>query len=182
MTGGDRWRESKAARVCVLAYCLELRAALRTYPRAWRYLRRCAVCRLFFLVDPRSAWREFVCCPYGCRPIWRRQRSNERVADYYEKASGREKKRAINRRRNRQGASAKRKQKPEPAPPRPADEEVSPEIITHLQSVLSLFEDRRVGRDEIIALLMKIRRQRQIGRRPSSGYGALQTRRKSRGG
>jgi hypothetical protein len=165
----------------VLAYCLELRAALRTYPRARRYLRRCAVCGLFFLVDPRSAWREFVCCPYGCRPIWRRRLSNKRVATYYEGEAGRKKKRAINRRRNRQGASAKPKQRPEPAPPRPADEEVSPEIITHLQSVLSLFEDRRVGRHEIIALLMKIRRQHQIGRRRSSGYGAPQTRRTSRG-
>jgi hypothetical protein len=141
------------------------------------------VCGLFFLVDPRSAWREFVCCPYGCRAIWRRLRSNERVAAYYDKKEGRKKKFEINRRRNRQGASAKPKPepKPEPTPPSAADEGVSAEIITHLQFVVGLFELRRVGRDEIVELFGMIWRQRQSGYRPSAGYGAPGTRRASRG-
>lgn len=183
MRGGDSWRESEAARACVLAYCLGLRAALRMHPRARRYLRRCALCRLFFLADYRNAGREHVCCPYGCRPMWQRQCSDERVAKYYDKPEGREKKRALNRRRNRQGASAKPKPtpKPEPMPPPPPDEDVSSEIITHLQFVVGLFEERRVGRDEIVTLLRRIWRQHKIGPGPSRGYGALQKRRTSRG-
>jgi hypothetical protein len=139
------------------------------------------LCGLFFLVDWRSVWRKRVCCPYGCRPIWRRLRSNERVAKYYESETGRKKKRAINHRRNRQGASAKPTPKPEPIAPPPPDEDVSAEIITHLQFVVGLFEGRRVGREEIITLFRTIWRQRKIGGGPSLGYGAPQTRRASRG-
>jgi hypothetical protein len=136
------------------------------------------VCRLFFLADYRNVWRKHVCCPYGCRVIWRRERSNTRVAAYYDTETGRKKKRALNRRRSLRGGRAE----PETPPPPPADEEVAPEVVTHLQFVVGLFEGRRVGRDEIIALLAKILRQHKMGRRRWRGYGAPQTRRKSRGG
>jgi hypothetical protein len=161
-----------------LAYCLELRAGLRAHPRARRYLRRCAVCRLFILVDPRNAWRKHVCCPYGCRPIRRRQRSNERVAAYYRTPAGKQKKRALNRARSLRTTSP-----PEPqASPPLDDDEFSREVVTHVQVVVSLFEGRRVGRDEVIALLAKILRQRHMGGRRRGGYGAPQVKRKSRGG
>lgn len=166
----------------MLTYCLELRAALRMYPWGRRYLRRCAVCRLFFLADCRNVWRDNVCCPYGCRSIWCRQLSDKRVKAYYRTRAGKRKKPALNRRRNRQGASAKPQPEPEPIPPPPPDEEVSAEIITHVQFVVGVFEERRVGRDEIIALFRTIWRQRKIEDCPSADYGAPQTRRKSRGG
>jgi hypothetical protein len=179
VTGGVAWRRSSEARAAVLAYCRELRSGLRTYPRTRRYLRRCAVCRLLFLVDPRNAWRKCVCCPYGCRPIRRRRRSNERVAAYYCTPAGRQKKRALNRARSLRAAPCPGVETP---PPLRADDEFTPEVITHVQVVVSLFEGRRVGRDEIIALLAKILRQRQMARRRRGGYGAPQMRRKSRGG
>ena len=169
MTGGAEWRRSDAARSVVLAYCLELRAALRAIPRACRYLRRCAVCRLFFMVDPRNAWRDCVCCPYGCRTVRDRQRSNERVRAYYRTDAGKRKKRALNRARSLRAAPARRSETPSP----PAEDELAPEVVTHVQVVISLFEGRRVARDEIISLLERILRQRHIGGRPSRGYGAL---------
>jgi hypothetical protein len=179
VTGGAGWRRSDAARAAVLAYCLALRSGLRSYPLLSRLRRRCAVCGLFFLVDPRNAWCEFVCCPYGCRAVRRRQQSNERVKAYYRTDAGKQKKRALNRARSLRATSPP---EPEVPPPPPADDEFTPEVVTHVQLVVSLFEERRVGREEILALLTKILRQHKIGRRHSSGYGAPQLEMKSRGG
>ena len=137
------------------------------------------MCGLFFLVDPRNAWRECVCCPYGCRAVRRRQRSNERVKAYYRTPSGKQKKRALNRARSLRATSSR---EPEVPPPPPADDEFTPEVITHVQLVVGLFEGRRVGRDEIILLLERILRQRHMGGRRRGGYGAPQMKRKSRGG
>jgi len=178
VTGGADWRESDAARSAVLAYCLELRAALRAVPRARRYLRRCAVCQLFFLVDPRNAWRECVCCPYGCRAVRRAQRSNERVRAYYRTDVGKRKKRALNRARSLRTGPARGSE----APPPPADDEFTPEVVTHVQVVVSLFEGRRVTRDEITTLLERILRQHHMGGDPRRSYGALRIGTKSRGG
>jgi hypothetical protein len=179
VTGGAGWRRSDAARAVVLAYCLALRSGLRAYPLLGRFLRRCAVCRLFFLVDPRNAWRDCVCCPYGCRAIRRQQRSNDRVRAYYRTDAGRQKKRALNRARSLRAARSCQGEAP---PPPPADDEFTPEVITHVRVVVSLFEGRRVGRDEIILLLERILRQRHMGGGRRGGYGAPQMKRTSRGG
>lgn len=137
------------------------------------------MCRLFFLVDPRNAWRECVCCPYGCRTVRRRQQSNERVTAYYRTDAGKQKKRALNRARSLKATSAS---EPEAPPPPPIDAELTPEVVTHVHVVVSLFEGHRVGRDEIILLLERILRQRHMGTRRRDGYGAPQLERKSRGG
>jgi hypothetical protein len=166
-----------AARAAVVGYCLTLREGLRAYPWARPLLRRCAVCRLFFLIDPRAAWHECVCCPYGCRLIRQRERSDKRVKAYYQTREGRLKKAAHNRTRSLKEAAPAAQA---PAPPT-EDAGPSPAIITHLQIVTSLFEGRPVGREEIVALLARNVRQHMIGRLPLKAYVRSRSKMTSRG-
>jgi hypothetical protein len=55
-------------------------------------------------------------------------------------------------------------------------------MIVHIQLVTSIIERRRVSRSETIELIAWVLSQRRMGRDLSAGYGAPQTRRKSRGG
>ena len=134
---------------------------------------------LFFLIDPRNAWQDCVCCPYGCRAIRRRQVSNKRVKAYYRTDAGRQKKRALNRLRSLRAAAPA---EPEAESPSADEQNVSSEIITHVQVVMSLFEGRPVRRDEVVELFAQILRQRSMGGRHRGGYGAPQMTRNSRGG
>jgi hypothetical protein len=164
----------------VAGYYLTLRDGLRAHPWARAYLRRCAICRLFFLVNSRAAWHKCVCCPYGCRPIRQRELSDKRVTAYYEKPEGRRKKAALNRARSLKETAAAAPAAPAAAPPA-ADAGPSPAVITHLQVVTSFFEGRPVGREEILSLMARILRQRMIGRPPPKQYVRSRSKWTSRG-
>jgi hypothetical protein len=162
-----------------VSYYSELREVLREHPEARQVLVRCAHCGIFFLTDPRNAKQSNLRCPFGCRAAHRTKRSNERSTAYYRTPAGRKKKANLNRVRSLRTAAPVEDEPPADVPQ--SAEDLGPDLITHIQVVTSIIERRRVRRDEVIELLAQILRQHHMGGRRSSGYGAPQMRRKSRG-
>ncbi|MBN2492049.1 MAG: hypothetical protein JXQ29_14475, partial [Planctomycetes bacterium] len=149
------------------------------YPESRRCLTCCKDCGIRFFTHPRNAGRTDLCCPFGCRAERRRRQTNERSRDHYRTEFGRARKKARNRGRGRRSAQSAAVEPP-PGPETPED--LGPDMIAHIQVVTSIIERRRVSRDETIALIRWVLRQRSMGFRRRGGYGARQTRGKSRGG
>lgn len=84
----------------VRQYQNTLDSLISANPHLERCLAHCRHCGIRFLVDPRSAGRENLRCPFGCRQHYRKQRSNERSKAYYRTDSGRRKKELLNARRS----------------------------------------------------------------------------------
>ena len=78
-----------------------LQAVVQTAPTTEKCLKACARCGILFLAHPRNASRCDLRCPFGCREIHRKERSNQRSVAYYRRPGGRRKKRVINRKRAR---------------------------------------------------------------------------------
>jgi hypothetical protein len=141
-------------------YYAQIRSLLRERPELRPYLKRCKHCRVFFFTDPRNASRDDLRCGFGCREAHRRQSSARRSAAFYREHP--EKKRHQNRKRYLRVASEVHGPDGGDVPERSP----SP-IVHHVQVLVSLIERRRVGIDEVVALLAKKERQhRMVGARP----------------
>lgn len=146
----------------VLEYYWVLRSVLRSQPGLRRCLTRCRHCRIFFLTHPRNAGRHDLRCPFGCREVHRKRGSTGRSVSYYQTPDGRFKKQLQNgRRRQRQVQSADR---------RPEETEFEPGMVAYLGMVVSLIEGRRVGREEILAMLTRAVRQHSMAQGPAMDY------------
>jgi hypothetical protein len=134
-----------------------MRSLLRERPELRPYLKRCRHCRVLFFTDPRNAARDDLRCGFGCREAHRRACSAQRTAAFYREYP--QKKRHQNRKRYLRSAQTRQDGAAEP-------QGASPPIVRHVRVILSLVERRRVGIEEVIALLTKKGRQhRMVGRR-----------------
>lgn len=136
-------------------------------------LKRCARCGIFFLTDPRNRGRKDLRCPFGCRDSHRRQASAERSREYYGSLAGKEKKRALNR---------KRRRAPSPDPgvaEQPGGEagsrevdpsEIDTRLVSYLCVVVSLIEGRKVSHEEITDLIRRAVRQHSLARERRIDY------------
>ncbi len=168
----------------VREYYVLLRSLLRAKPHLRRCLTRCRHCRIFMLAHPRNAARDDLGCAFGCRQTHRKQESTRRSVEHYRGVNGRILKGYQNEKR--------RKVQPQETPPRKDPDWVSDEgldvsplgpspcpaavaealpkardplVIEHVRVVVSLIEGRRVGTAEVFGMLVKVLRQRSIGRR-----------------
>jgi hypothetical protein len=132
-------------------------------------------------------------CPFGCREHHRKQRSNQRSADYYRTPSGKRLKKRLNARRGRNPQSAK--DKPATKVPRQHDAEerhaaelpvqaelrledlvlneatlrTSP-ILPYVGMIVSLLEGMRLRRHELLQQLSQSLRQHSIAYRTRTDY------------
>ena len=150
----------------VLQYYLILRLIVRGQPELRPCLKRCRHCRIFFLTDPRNAWRKDggeagrkdLGCPFGCAEAHRQQQSKRRSVAYYQTKEGQKKKQQLNQRRRASGLGQ--------APVEEVSAAAWPEpLVEHVRVVVSLIEGRRVSRQEILEMLAKVLRQQGMGRR-----------------
>lgn len=152
----------------VLEYYLVLRSVLRSRPHLRKCLTRCRHCRIFFLTHPRNAGRHDLGCPFGCRLAHRKQESTRRSVENNRSKQGKIKKNALNNRRRLLARASEPIKIQTAAVARP--EVTSPgwdvTMVEHVRMVISLIENRRVSREEILAMLAKQMRQHTMGRRP----------------
>ena len=150
----------------VLRYYLVLRVALRFKVHLRRFLVRCRHCRIFFLTDPRNAGRQDLGCPFGCADALRRQAGNVRSQAYYKTPGGRRGKAALNRQRNRRkdGGDLVPLREEEDRPAEPDPPVLDAGMVGHVRVVVSLIEGFAVPREEVVAMLRKVRRQRRMVR------------------
>ena len=159
----------------VAEYYVLLRSTLRTKPHLRQCLCRCRHCRIFFLTHPRNAGRRDLGCPFGCKQEHRRRESIRRSTAYYQDPQGREYKRRQNQ---RQRGQVEILGNPAPAPPpkpasAPCPAEVAAalpkakdaELVEQVRVVVSLIEARPVSLEELWQMLLRVLRQRSIGRR-----------------
>lgn len=151
-----------------MAYYETQRSVLRIKSHLRRHLKRCRHCGIFFLTEHSNVDRKDLGCPFGCSAHHRRLEALRRSAAYYRTAQGRDKKRALNRKRYLVITS----ETDEPE----AEEDDAPEecdkepIIEHVRMVTSLIEGRFVSLDEIKEMLKKISRQHPLTRRRRVDY------------
>lgn len=157
----------------VLECYVLLRSLLRAKPHLRRCLTRCRHCRIFFLTDPRNRGRADLGCPFGCKKGHRRRRSTERSTAYNRSPAGKLKKKVLNGKR-----TGRRPAKPA-ADEEPLEEAARAEldrvqfdtaVVGYLRVVVSLIEDRRVSRDEILSMLRQAMRQRSLARERRIDY------------
>ena len=170
----------EAARASVKRYFTALRTVRDLYPESRRRLVRCAECGIHFFTDVRNAGRTDLRCPFGCRRERRRQLGAMRSFRHYRRKHGRELKTALNGKRRRAARQPIALEAPPEPPRRPED--LGPDMIAYIQLLTGIIERRAVSRAEAMALIAWVLRQRSFGERRRTGYGAPQTRRKSRGG
>ncbi len=147
----------------VRSYYAQIRSLLRERPDLRSCLKHCRHCRILFFTHPRNAARCDLCCGFGCRAAYRRQRDTCRSVAYYREHP--EKKREQNRRRYLLAARAKRV-----GSVQVLGEAATP-IVHHVRLIVSLIERRPVGLDEILRLLKQKERQHRMGGERSASYG-----------
>jgi hypothetical protein len=146
-------------RELVGAYYVCLRSALRLAPDLRRCLKHCRACGIFFLTSPSNEKRRDLRCPFGCRDAHRRGESSRRVAAYYGTPEGRQKKRALNRRRYEVGVHTA----PEgPTAHGPTDESDDGSIMAYVCLLIWLISGRSVGREWVAAMHARIWRQHRL--------------------
>jgi hypothetical protein len=102
-------------------------------------------------------------CPFGCRQAYSKRGSTQRSVAYYRTQQGRFKKSMHNGNRKRKGNS-----RAEP-PTAPYDEA----MIEHVRMATSLFEGRKVSRQEVLAMLEREKKRQQgIGGSEKTEYRA----------
>jgi hypothetical protein len=153
----------------------------------------CAHCGIRFLTHPRCAGRRDLRCPFGCREQHRKQRSNQRSAAYYRTPSGKQLKDRLNARRGRNPQSAQE----EPATKvqqshdvdgrRGAERSLKAELrledlvlneatlrtspmLPYVGMLVGLVESMRLGRHELLKLLLQSLRQHSIAYRTRTDY------------
>lgn len=166
-----RWYRADEVRELVLEYYVVLRWLLRTKPRLRSCLKRCRHCRIFFLTDPRNRGRTGLGCPFGCRAAHRRNGSTERSVAYNRSPAGKLKKKLYNGKR---GSGCRVPPEPEGEP---AQESAGLErmefdagVVAYIGVVTGLIEGRRVGREEILAMLRLAMRQHSLVRERRIDY------------
>jgi hypothetical protein len=147
----------------VRSYYAQIRSLLRERPDLRPYLKRCRHCRILFFTDPRNAARDDLRCGFGCREAHRRACAAQRSAAFYREYP--EKKRQQNRKRYLRSAQTRQDGATE------AQVAASAPIVRHVGVILSLVERRRVGIEEVIALLAKKGRQHRMVRQRRGPYG-----------
>lgn len=141
-------------------YLVALRELVRHGPEGPRGLVRCCVCSVPFVTAVCNDGRRDLRCPFGCREVHQRLESARRSTTYYRTPEGRAKKAAINARRPRQGGGLGR------APPAP---QLPPTIITYIREIVRRLDGRLLARDEIVALVTCVLRQRRLAFSHGSG-------------
>ena len=158
-----------------------LRLAILGRPDLRRCLKRCDHCDIFFLTDPRNVARDDLRCPFGCRQEYRKRGSSRRSTAYYRTDVGKTKKKALNDRR-RKATSGSQPASETVVPEVPGDcvtgDRFDPDIVSHLQAVISLIEGRRITREEILWLLNRVMRQPRMASVRKVPYGVLRWNRK----
>lgn len=146
----------------MLDYYWLLRSVLRTKPDLRACLTRCRHCRIFFLTHPRNAkQRDKVRCPFGCREAHRKQESTRRSVAYYRDPDvKKQKKVALNQRRNRKGATVRTAT----AAPKVSSAKQHPLIVDHVRMVVSLIEGRPISRRQVLRMLATVLRQHTMCR------------------
>ena len=140
-------------------YYVCLRSTLRLAPELRRCLTHCRDCGIFFLTSPSNDKRRDLRCPFGCRAAHRRRASSARVAAYYRTAEGRQKKRALNRRRYEVGLHAC---EVGPAADESTDGSDGESIVAYVCLLIGLISGRWVGRAAVEALRERIWRQHRL--------------------
>jgi len=141
---------------------------LRSKPHLRRHLKRCRHCRILFLTEASNIDRNDLGCPFGCSESHRRGEASRRSAAYYRTNEGREKKRALNRKRYL--VITEEEREPVIAEDGAPEESGVAPIIEHVRMVTSLIEGRFVRLDEIKEMLKRISRQRSLTRRRRVDY------------
>jgi len=173
-------------------YQIALDSVLQAHPELEPCVARCVHCGIRFLSHPRNAGRGDLRCPFGCRQLYRQQRSNQRSSAYYRTAAGKVKKKRLNGQRcygssPEQNPTASTEQAiPASQPPQSA---VSPQVelrlegvvlheaslrksrmLPYVRMVVSLIEGIEFSYQQIVLLLRWALRQHSIATRPRSQY------------
>jgi len=146
-----------------------------TRPELQPCLKRCLHCGIVFLTHPRNAKRNDLRCPFGCREEHRKRCSTERSVAYYRTKEGKFKKKIQNDKRSRAEPAPEREKRPEEeekpaAAGTPAGSGLGAAMVSYVRLATSLIEGRRVGRDEILAMLARVVRQHSLARRKKIDY------------
>lgn len=62
-------------------------------------VKSCFQCHILFITSCCNKQRNDICCPFGCRNVRKKCKSNERSIKYYQDPLGKKKKQAINQKR-----------------------------------------------------------------------------------
>lgn len=166
---------------------------MQSHPELRDCLVSCSHCGIRFLTHPRNARRRNLRCPFGCRQHDRRQRSRQRSTAYYQTAEGRQKKKRLNARRNRNLLSADDPQEdldrqgPQvnesladespPAVELPREVVVLDEssladspMLPYVRMVIRLIDGVQLSCQEVVRLLRQALRQHSFGDPRRSGY------------
>jgi hypothetical protein len=125
-------------------------------------LTRCRHCRILFFTHPRNSGRSDLGCPFGCREAHRKKESKLRSLEYYRSSAGKIKKKALNFRRKARSDRFDGKERS------PGVKDTR--IISHIQVVTSLIEERFVSMEYITGLIDKVLRQHSIDKRKKCFY------------
>ena len=144
----------------VAQYYWAVRSILRDKPQLRKCLTRCRHCGILFFTHPRNAGRDDLGCPFGCRQAHRKQSAKQRSLEFYRSDAGKIKKKYLNERRSQRHhlAESASTENRFGAP----EDHVAPEIVRHLQMVISFIEACRVAWQQIHELVTEILRQRSI--------------------
>ena len=165
------YRRSASVRELVGQYYVVLRSLLRQKPKLRAYVRRCRLCRIYFLTHPRNAGRRDLACAFGCRQVHRRQNSIRRSVEYYRSREGKAKKRWHNQRRRWPRApTPTRARRTDRRLPITEARNLESGIVHYVQMVISLIEGRRVSETEILHMLVRALRQHSMARRRRREY------------
>lgn len=157
----EDWYRAGVVAGLVLQYYTLLRSVLRTRAELRRCLTRCRHCRIFFVAAACNAGRKGG-CPFGCASEHRRREWRRTSAEYYENPQGKKKKSALNQRRKNKTIPAV---EPEPkASPQTPVKEIPPLLVGYVQRMVSVIEGRPVSREEILAMVVKEKRQHSMVR------------------
>jgi hypothetical protein len=62
-------------------------------------VKSCSQCHILFITSRCNQHRNDICCPFGCREVRKKLKSNKRSIKYYQDPSGKKKKQVINQKR-----------------------------------------------------------------------------------
>lgn len=139
----------------MLAYYYIINSILhkKTYLR--KYLVRCIQCRIYFFIDPRNLGRKDIRCAFGCRQTHSRKNSVKRSVEYYQNEYGKIKKKMQNDKRKNKSDSKGAGETSEIM--------IDKTMFKHLQNTMSMVEGRKVGPDEVVAMLKEMRQHSIAG-------------------
>ena len=166
---------------------------MRSHPRLEGCVTFCAHCGIRFLTHPRCGGRRDLRCPFGCREHHRKQRSKQRSAAYYRTPSGKRLKKRLNARRGRSPQSGQDKPAAKVRRRHAAEERQTAErplkaelrledlvlteatlrrspMLPYVGMIVSLLECLRLGRQELLQLLLASLRQHSIAYRSRTDY------------